>query len=97
MAKKILIAEDEASILVSLEFLMRKAGYEVRSVTRGDQVLPSLREFVPDLILLDVMLPKRNGFELCHDIRANTEWSQIRILMLSAKQESVRQLIGQAG
>lgn len=83
--KKILIAEDESSILVSLEFLMRSAGYEVRSVTRGDEVITCIREFTPDLILLDVMLPRRNGFELCGDIRAEPQWASMKIVILSAK------------
>lgn len=89
MRKKILIAEDEASILVSLEFLMRNAGYEVLSATRGDEVLPGIRDFAPDLIILDVMLPRRNGFELCRDIRANADWSNIKIVILSAKGREV--------
>ena len=89
MKKKVLIAEDEDSILVSLEFLMRNDGYEVRVVTRGDEVLPYVRDFLPDLVLLDVMLPGRNGFELCTDIRANTEWTMMKIIMISAKGRGV--------
>lgn len=85
MAKKVLIAEDEDSILVSLEFLMRNDGYEVRVVSRGDEVLPCIRDFLPDLVLLDVMLPRRNGFELCRDIRANAEWAAMKIIFISAK------------
>lgn len=85
MRKKVLIAEDEASILASLEFLMRDAGYDVRSVMRGDEVLTATRNFVPDLIVLDVMLPQRSGFEICREIRENSDWSQIRIVMLSAR------------
>lgn len=85
MKRKVLIAEDEDSILVSLEFLMRNDGYEVRVATRGDEVLPCVRDFLPDLVLLDVMLPRRNGFELCRDIRANTEWAAMKIIMISAK------------
>lgn len=85
MTKKVLIAEDEESILVSLEFLMRNDGYEVRVATRGDEVLACIEDFLPDLILLDVMLPRRNGFELCMDIRANATWSAMKIIMISAK------------
>lgn len=85
MAKKVLIAEDEDSILVSLEFLMRNDGYEVRVASRGDEVLPCIRDFLPDLVLLDVMLPRRNGFELCRDIRANAEWAAMKIIFISAK------------
>ena len=85
MRKKVLIAEDEASILASLEFLMRDAGYDVRSVMRGDEVLTATKDFVPDLIVLDVMLPQRSGFEICREIRENSNWSQIRIVILSAR------------
>ncbi len=85
MTKKVLIAEDEESILVSLEFLMRNDGYEVRVATRGDELLACIEDFLPDLILLDVMLPRRNGFELCMDIRANAAWSAMKIIMISAK------------
>ena len=85
MPRKVLIAEDESNILASLEFLMRKDGYEVRVTMRGDEVLPTIRDFRPDLILLDVMLPRRNGFELCADIRANADWRAMKIIILSAK------------
>ena len=85
MTKKVLIAEDEESILVSLEFLMRRDGYAVRVAPRGDEVLACIGDFLPDLILLDVMLPRRNGFELCMDIRANAAWSAMKIIMISAK------------
>lgn len=85
MTKKVLIAEDEESIVVSLEFLMRNDGYEVRAVTRGDELLACIEDFLPDLILLDVMLPRRNGFELCMEIRGNAAWPAMKIIMISAK------------
>lgn len=85
MPKKVLIAEDDHNILVSLEFLMRYDGYDVRIATRGDEVLPCVRDFLPDLVILDVMLPGRNGFELCRDIRANAEWIDTKIIILSAR------------
>ncbi len=85
MPKKVLIAEDDHNILVSLEFLMRCDGYDVRIAMRGDEVLPTVGEFLPDLIILDVMLPGRNGFELCRDLRANADWINTKIIILSAK------------
>ena len=85
MPKKVLIAEDEDNILVSLEFLMRNDGYEVWIATRGDEVMAGIRHFRPDLVLLDVMLPRRNGFELCSDIRKNAEWDAMKIIIISAK------------
>ena len=85
MPKKVLIAEDDHNILVSLEFLMRHDGYDVRIATRGDEVLLCVRDFLPDLVILDVMLSGRNGFELCRDIRANAEWIDTKIIILSAR------------
>ncbi len=85
MSKKVLIAEDEESILVSLEFLMRSDGYLVRAIRQGDQVLLSVGDFQPDLVLLDVMLPRCNGFDLCKQMRANTEWTGMKIIIISAK------------
>ena len=85
MAKKILIAEDEANIIASVEFLLRHAGYEVRIARDGEEALREVREFLPDLVLLDVMMPLRNGFEVCQKIRANAQWKHIKIVMLTAK------------
>jgi DNA-binding response OmpR family regulator len=85
MGKKILIAEDESNILVSLEFLMEQSGYEIRTVADGEEALRVAREFRPDLMLLDVMLPLRNGFEVCQLIREAPESSAMKIVMLTAK------------
>ena len=85
MRQRVLIAEDEANIVVSIEFLMRKEGYDVRVTMRGDEVIPCIRDFRPHLLLLDIMLPRRNGYELCEEIRANPEWDALKIVMLSAK------------
>lgn len=89
MAKKILIADDEPNIVISLEFLMERNGYEVRTAADGEEALKQLAEFTPDLILLDVMLPLRNGFEVCQRIRANPKWKDIKIVMLTAKGREV--------
>ena len=85
MAKKILIAEDEANIVASIEFLLEQAGYEVRIARDGEEALRAVGEFLPDLVLLDVMMPLRNGFEVCQKIRENPQWKHIRIVMLTAK------------
>ncbi len=85
MAKKILIVDDEPNIVTSLEFLMEQVGYEVRVARNGDAALESVRSFEPDLILLDVMLPKKSGFEVCQKIRENPLWQNIQIVMLTAK------------
>ena len=91
MSKKILVVDDEPSILLSLEFLMEQEGYDVYSATDGDEALQVVREQLPDLILLDVMMPKRDGFEVCQTIRANKEWKEIRIIILTAKGREVDQ------
>lgn len=85
MRHKIIIADDEANIVISLEFLMQQSGYEVRIARDGEEALAQMAAFQPDLILLDVMLPLRNGFEVCQKIRENPNWNHVKIIMLSAK------------
>ena len=85
MAKRILIAEDEESIVTSLEFLMHRCGYETRVARDGDQAVESLRGFRPHLVLLDIMLPGRSGYDVCRSIRADPELRGTRIVMLTAK------------
>lgn len=85
MTHKILIVDDEPNIVISLEFLMQQSGYEVAIARDGEQALAQMAAFRPDLVLLDVMLPLRNGFEVCQMIRENSEWNQVKLVMLSAK------------
>jgi DNA-binding response OmpR family regulator len=85
MTRRILIADDEPNIVVSLEFLMKREGFEVVTVTDGEAALAALASTPPDLVLLDIMLPRMNGFEVCQRIRANPEWRHVKVLMLSAK------------
>ena len=89
MAKKVLIADDEANIVLSLEFLMRQAGYEVRSAADGEDALHQLAAFRPDLILLDIMLPLRDGFEVCQTIRDDPDLKSMKVVMLTAKGREV--------
>lgn len=89
MAKKVLIADDEPNIVVSLEFLMRNAGYEVRCAADGEQTLRELAQFHPDLVLLDVMLPLRDGFEVCQKIRNDPLLKTVKIVMLTARGREV--------
>jgi DNA-binding response OmpR family regulator len=85
MAKRVLIADDEPNIVTSLEFLMEKSGYEVRVARNGEEALALMESFLPDLVLLDVMMPQRSGYDVCRLMRERTEWRQIKIVMLSAK------------
>ena len=85
MAKKVLIADDEPNIVTSLEFLMSKSGYEVAVARNGEEALALVESFRPDLVLLDVMMPLRSGYDVCQRMRDRPEWRHIRIVMLSAK------------
>ena len=80
---RILICDDEPNIVVSLEFLMRRQGHEVRVAGDGDGVLAAVAEAEPDLILLDLMLPGRDGYEICQALRAGGH--RMKILMLTAR------------
>jgi DNA-binding response OmpR family regulator len=85
MAKKILIADDEPNIVTALEFLLRRRGHEVLVARNGEEALGLVDECRPDLVLLDVMMPVRSGYEVCQRMRAHPEWRHIKIVMLSAK------------
>lgn len=85
MAIDILIAEDEPSILESLDFILRRAGWDVSSVTDGDAVLGAVQRLHPRMVVLDVMLPKRSGFDVLKQIRANAELRAMPVLILTAK------------
>ena len=85
MTKRVLIAEDEESIVASLEFLMRQCGFDTRVARDGDEAIACLGEFRPDLVLLDIMLPGRSGFEVCRFIRGQKSLAGLRVLMLTAK------------
>jgi DNA-binding response OmpR family regulator len=85
MPRTVLLVDDEPNIILSLEFLIQQAGYEARVARDGETALKAIEEHKPDLVLLDVMLPKRDGFDVCERIRANPAWNDIRIVMLTAK------------
>lgn len=85
MTKKILIADDEPNIVMSLEFLMEQSGYQVAVARDGEEALQLMARFAPDLVLLDVMMPLRNGYEVCQSIRENPAWDRVKVVMLSAK------------
>lgn len=85
MAKKILIVDDEPNIVISLEYLMKKEGFEVAVATDGDAALATAAAFQPDLVLLDVMMPKKSGFEVCQILRADPALAALKIVMLTAK------------
>jgi len=85
LSRKVLIAEDEPSIVTSLEFLLQSNAYEVRVARDGEEAVRMAETFVPDLVLLDVMMPARNGLEVCRTIRQNPALVRTKILMLTAR------------
>jgi len=84
MPLKILIADDEQSIVVPLEFLMQQKGYQVIAAYNGEEAIEKIISFNPDLILLDIMLPIIDGFEVCQMIRSNPNWKDIKVIFVSA-------------
>ena len=84
-AKRVLIADDEPTIVLSLEFLMRQSGFEIAVAGDGDEALAVAKAFLPHLVLLDVMLPKRNGLEVCQAMRSAKEHIHTKIILLTAK------------
>ena len=85
MAYEILIVDDEPNIVLSLEFLMKKEGFEVAVANDGDEALAMVASFDPDMLLLDVMMPKKSGFEVCEALRADSRRAGLKIVMLTAK------------
>ena len=83
--KHVLIADDEPNIVVSLEFLMKREGHRVTIARDGDAALAAIRAERPDLVLLDVMMPGKSGFDVCAAVRADESVADTKILMLSAK------------
>ena len=89
MGKRILIADDEPNIVVALVFLMKQMGHEVRVAATGEEAANAVAEFNPDLILLDVMMPRMSGYDLCQSVRDDPDRRGIKIIMLSAKGRDV--------
>ncbi|MFO1327382.1 MAG: response regulator [Rubrivivax sp.] len=85
MTRKVLIADDEPNIVVSLEFLMKREGHQVSVARDGVAALEAIRRDKPDLVLLDVMMPRLTGFEVCQSVRADESLAGVKILMLTAK------------
>ncbi len=85
MSLKILVADDEPNIVISLEYLLKREGYTVRVARDGQEALDAIASELPDLVLLDVMMPRKTGFEVCQAVRAVDDWRGLKILMLTAK------------
>ena len=84
-SRKVLIVDDEPNIVTALEFLFRRSGYEVRIATNGAEALAQVESERPDVVLLDVMMPGKSGYEVCQRLRERPELAPTKIVMLSAK------------
>ena len=93
---RILIVDDEPNIVLALELLMKREGYTVQSVDDGQKAFDAVREFRPDLIILDIMMPKMDGYEVCQRIRADASLKDIFIVMLTARGREVEKEKGLA-
>jgi DNA-binding response OmpR family regulator len=85
MGRRILIVDDEPNIVLSLEYLMRREGFEVAMAADGEAAVQAVAGPPPDLVILDLMLPRMNGFEVCRRMRAEARWAGVKIVMLTAK------------
>ncbi len=93
---RILIVDDEPNIVLALEMLMKREGYEIRTVGDGEKAVEAAGTFRPDLILLDVMMPRMDGYEVCQRIRSDASLKDIAIVMLTAKGREVEREKGLA-
>ena len=91
---RVLIVEDEPHILLSLEVLLGRAGYATISASDGEEGLNLIQRLRPDVVLLDVMMPKRNGYEVCQAVKSDPDLRAIPVIMLSAKGQEVEVLRG---
>ena len=83
--RKVLIVDDEPNILTALEFLFRRSGYDVRLASNGVEALEQVETYRPDVVLLDIMMPVKNGYEVCQNVRERPHLAGMKIVMLSAK------------
>jgi DNA-binding response OmpR family regulator len=89
MAKRVLVVDDEPNIVMSLRFLMEREGFQVEVAPTGEAALAALNQQPADLVLLDVMMPELDGFEVCQRIRNNPAWHKTKVVMLTAKGRDV--------
>ena len=96
MPKEILIVDDEPSIVVPVQFLMQQQGYTVLVAGDGHDALDMIYKYLPDLILLDIMLPGIDGYEVCEIVRLNPKLRNVKIIFLTAKGREVERAKGLA-
>ena len=96
MAKRVLVVDDEPNIVMSLRFLMEREGFQVEVAASGQAAVAALDRQPADLVLLDVMMPELDGFEVCQRLRASPAWRDTKIVMLTAKGRDVERDKGMA-
>jgi DNA-binding response OmpR family regulator len=89
MTKEILIVDDEPNVIVPIQFLMEQQGYRVMIAERGEDALDLIYQYKPDLVLLDIMLPGIDGYQVCEIIRLNPNYRNVKIIFLTAKGREV--------
>ncbi len=89
MVKEILIVDDEPNVVVPIQFLMEQQGYRVMIAERGEDALDLIYHYKPDLVILDIMLPGMDGYEVCEIVRLNPNYRDVKIIFLTAKGREV--------
>jgi len=90
--KRVLVVDDEPHVIKTLAFVLEKEGYEVLTAGNGEEAINKVHESKPDLMFLDVMMPRKNGYEVCQELKNDSKYKNIHIIMLSAKgQEADRE------
>ncbi|SEL90824.1 Response regulator receiver domain-containing protein [Roseovarius azorensis] len=98
MGNKVLLIEDEPNIIEAVSFILSRDGWEVKTHSNGHDAMQAVRERAPDLIILDVMLPGKSGFDILQEIRGDTEFADTPVLMLTARGQSKdREMAERAG
>jgi len=96
--KRILVVDDEPNVIRSLNFVLSREGYEVSSAGNGEDGLAKIRQLKPNLVFLDVMMPKKNGYEVCQEVKKDSSLRDVHVIMLTAKgQEADREQGMEAG
>lgn len=92
--RRVLVVEDEDNIALALEFIVTRAGYGHARIASGARALDTIRTSRPDLVLLDVMLPERSGYEICRDLRSDPAMAGVKVLMMTARGSSLERQRG---
>ncbi len=87
--KRVLVVDDEPHLIKSLTFVLSKEGYEIDSAMDGVEALEKIRKSKPNLVFLDVMMPKKNGYDVCREVKADPSLRDVYIIMLTAKGQAV--------